>query len=783
MKNAIKLIFRNLLRKPFTAGINLLGLSVSLALVIILSAYSVSEFSTDKFHKNHENIYLIQPGDGWLYTPAILKPTIDANLAVVKSSVRMRNKWNPPVYQFNDEEPVESDLIFSDEDFFTLFDYSAEEGDLKTALDAPMSIVLSTKLATRLFGDKSAVGKTIKLDNKHLLTVTAVLKDQPSNTIFSFNSLCNIETMKRIQPNPGDFTNWAWNNYQTFLLLDEKADPSSLPDQIVKLYPESERKQLTQLKLVSLDNIYFSSHDAYLTFIKSGNKNQIIYLTVVAMLVLVVALVNFINISVTQWRDKIKQTGILKIIGAQRREIVLKMFLETLFLFTLSLLIGFLITYPVIPVLANETAIVFNPQIVYSGKFLAISLGSIFILSFLCSIIPSLRIATSEALINLKKKVVLSHTKSFGKGVLVSAQFVVAIVLILFTILVQKQVDFASSELGINQENIVGIELTDQLAEKKEVLRDELLARANVDEVVFTQYYPGKMNSGWGLEVQLNGEKKQVEFRTFSADAGFFDIMGLELLKGRFYTDELETDKHKVVVNEQFCREYGITDPIGLILPRHKGPDYEIVGVVKDFHYRPVNEPIAPLVIRNDNYASIALVKLKTENFKSLRNSYENIEKISAGLSPSFPVKFSFFSQAVEHLYQAEVKFRKAFTLFAVCAIIISCMGILAMSLFAAQNRIKEIGVRKVNGAKIFEIMTMLNRDFVLWVVIAFVIATPLAWYVMSKWLENFAYKTALSWWIFALAGFLALGIALLTVSWQSWRAATRNPVEALRYE
>jgi len=784
MKNALKLILRNLLRKPVITGINLLGLSISLALVIILSAYSYSEFTTDKFHKNHQNIYLVQPGEGWLFTPAVLKPTVDANVAGVKNSIRMRDKWNPPVYQYENEDPVESDLIFSDNDFFEMFDYTALEGNLKMALENPMSVVISKQLATRLFGDQAAVGQPLKLDNKHLLTVTAVLNEQPSNTLFSFSSIANIETMKRVQSNNAeDFTNWGWNNYQTFLLLDDQVNPSTVQSQVIKLFPKEEKKEVVDLKLVPLENIYFSAHDDYLTFIKSGNKTQVILLSVVALLILIVALVNFINISGAQWRDQIKQTGILKVIGAKRIEIILKMLFETFLLFTLAFVFACVITYIITPVLAHETAIKFNPLIIYSDNFLIICLGCIFILSFLCGILPALRIAASETLINLKKKIVLTHTKALGKGTLVSAQFVVAIILILFTILIQKQVDFGSSNLGMNQENIVGIEFTNQLSGKKEVLKEELLAQANVEEVIFTQYYPGKMNSGWGLDLQQNGEEKHVEFRTFSADAGFFDIMGLQLLKGRFYADDLETDKHKVIVNEQFCREFGITDPIGAVMPRYKGPDYEIVGVVKDFHFRPVNEPIAPLVIRNDNNASIALVKLKTENFNALRNTFENIQSKTAELSPSFPVNVSFFSQAVEHLYREEVKFRKAFSLFAVCAIVISCMGILAMSMFAAQNRIKEIGIRKVNGAKISEILTMLNKDFVLWVVIAFVIATPIAYFAMNKWLENFAYKTTLSWWIFALAGLLALGIALLTVSWQSWQAATRNPVDALRYE
>jgi len=209
----------------------------------------------------------------------------------------------------------------------------------------------------------------------------------------------------------------------------------------------------------------------------------------------------------------------------------------------------------------------------------------------------------------------------------------------------------------------------------------------------------------------------------------------------------------------------------------------EIIGVVKDFHYKSFNQPIGSLVIQNKPDGSYCLVSLKTTDFQTLHNTIEKIKTTVSGISPAFPVEISFFDQAVENLYQSELQFRRTFSLFAGCAIVICCMGILAMSLFACQRRIKEIGIRKVNGARVAEVMVMLNSDFVKWVAIAFVIATPFAWYIMSKWLESFAYKTEMSWWIFGLAGLLALGIALLTVSWQSWKAATRNPVEALRYE
>ena len=783
MKRTFKHIFRNLSRKPVTTIINLFGLSLSLALVLILSVYSFSEFNTDKFHKNQKDIYLFQPGEDEFWTPGILKPTIDNNIPGVEKFVRIKDTWDPPVFQFNQNSPVESDLLFSDKGFFEMFDYQALEGDLKTALDEPMSLVISKSLAAHLFGKEPAVGKIIKLNNEHNLTVRAVLRDQTSNTIFSFSSIANIETLKMVQPNSGEFTNWNTRNFQSFLQLNSNANFSVTKKTIVNLLLEKDKSRYANFKLLPLNKIYFTKIDGYITYLKTGSKAKVIYLTIVALLVLIVALVNFINITSAHWHEKIKQTGIIKVIGAKRSTITFNMLFETFLLFIASLLLGYVLVFLVTPFLAQKTDIIIKSHILFTLRFLSLAFGVVVLLSVISGIIPALRIASSETLTNLKKRVVAKSNQSLGKGILVSLQFIVAIILILFTILIQKQVDFGSNNLGINQENIVCIKITDQLHEKKEVLKESLLAQANIEEVIFTQYYPGKMLSSWGRSLQLNGKESQVDFNTFSADEGFFNIMGLELLRGRFYDDKQETDKNKVIVNEQFLREYGIINPIGGKIAKRENIPYEIIGVVKDFNFRPVNEPIAPLVIRNDKYASVALVKLRANDFKTLQHNINNIKELAGELSPAFPVSASFFDQAIERMYQTEVKFRKAFTLFAICAIVISCMGILAMSLFATQQRVKEIGIRKVNGAKISEILMMLNKDFVKWVTIAFLIACPIAWYAMNKWLENFAYKTELSWWIFALAGLLALGIALLTVSWQSWRAATRNPVEALRYE
>jgi putative ABC transport system permease protein len=455
---------------------------------------------------------------------------------------------------------------------------------------------------------------------------------------------------------------------------------------------------------------------------------------------------------------------------------------EAFIFFLAALIIAVDLVNTINPFIRAYTGIHYSSKLTFSPGFIIITLASIIVLSVIFSIIPALRISSSNAIDNLKNTVKSGKTNFSVSGALVTMQFTIAIILIAFTVLVQKQVRFGSANLGFNQENIIGIKLTQQLSEKKEVVKKLLMEKAAISEVSFTQFYPGKVINNWGAEMNLNGEKKRLDFDTFAADADFFEIVGLQLVTGRFYTEDLSTDNLKVVVNETFLRKHNLTNPIGNKFSPGKR-EFEIIGVVKDFHFNPVNLPITPLAIRNESFASYCLVKLKTANFKSLNDVILDIKTTVAEISPSFPVEVNFLDQAVENMYQSELRFRRTFSLFAGCAIIICCLGILAMSLYASQRRIKEIGIRKVNGAKIYEILRMLNKDFAKWVGLGFIIACPIAWYTMHKWLQSFAYKTDLSWWIFGLAGITALGIALLTVSWQSWRAAARNPVEALRYE
>ena len=784
MKYVLKSTFRNFTRKPATNLINLVGLAVSLALVIILSVYSYSELTTDNYHKNGNRVYLCADLNGQINMPAILKDRVDLNIPEVESTVRLAS-WNTSIFQAGEHDPITSDIVFADQDFFKLFTYQAAEGNLENVLKEPMTVVLTKPLAEKLFGKEQARGKTVKLNNEKELIVSAVINEPEANTSLSFSAITSIDTRKIIYPQREEFANWEWSNFQIFLLLKRGAKPDETAKKISALFPKTGQKDNSEIKLDPFKKIYFSGFSkSGNNYLRCGDKKKVWVLVLVAALVLMIALINFINISSSQWMEKIRQTGVMKVIGADKASILKNILSEAFILFLMSLFLAILIVLVLFPFISNYTGIRFNPHLLYLPSFLMVSVAGTFILSTVFSIIPALRISSSKAIDNLKKTIEPGTTKFIFRGVLVTAQFVIAIVLIAFTVLVQKQVNFGSSDLGFNQDNIIGIKLTPQLYNKKEVLKKLLQEKPTVGKISFTQFYPGKTMSHSRIRPDINGEKKQLNFETFNADADFCSMIGLQLTRGRFFSEDFTTDLHKMVVNETFLRENKMDNPIGAKFAMGKdGHSAEIIGVVKDFHYKAVNEPIVALVIQNEPNAWYCLVKIQTTDFNSLHQTIQEIKAKTTDLSPSFPVEISFLDQAVEQMYQSETQFRRTFSLFAGCAIVICCLGILAMSLFACQRRVKEIGVRKVNGAKISEILAMLNKDFVKWVAIAFVIATPIAWYAMHKWLENFAYKTELSWWIFALAGLLALGIALLTVSWQSWKAATWSPVEALRYE
>lgn len=764
------------------------GLALSMVVVLLLSAYCYSELTTDRHHNTPGASFLItkepKKGNIGIFSPAILAEHLNNEIPEIKNVVRFAGTWESTVLKAEEGRTAyKTELIFADSSFFKIFSYHELRGDLDIALSDPSSIVLIKSEALRLFGKLDVIGEMVYIDNKHLVKVTAVIEQPESNSFLDFQALIPMAARKIMMPNGKEFTAWGYHNFQTFIQLQPGADLDKIETAIEQIYIDnSNGNSSKKIDLLPLEKIYFAGIDnAWTNFMKSGDFSKVAILLIVAILILIIALINFVNISSYSLKERLRQTGIFKIIGATQKQVLANLIFESVLLFTCSFWIAIILTEVVHPYISQYTGISYINEQFFSPSFISISFSIAIFLGLITNIVSSFRHAVTHPIKGLKREFSGKIKGRLYQGYLVIFQFCAAIILITFTLLVQKQIKYGTDGLGYNDKNTIAIKLTKQL--KKEVIKDKLSSLSSTGRISLTQFYPGKPISNWGMTLPIDGEEKDIKFSIFDADATFLDMMDIELVSGRLYADTTLADKNKILINESFVNEYEIKNLSDISISGFSGNTLEAVGVIKDFHYKSKNHAIGPLVIKNTGYASYCLVEISSHQFADLSTTVAEIKKISAQLSPDFPVELSFMDQAVEKMYQSEIMFQRTFTFFAGCAIFLSCLGILALSLFAGQQRTKEIGVRKVNGAHVEDILLLLNKDFIKWVVTAFVIATPIAWFSMTLWLESFAYKTEISWWIFLVGGGMALLIALFTVSWQSWSAARRNPVEALRNE
>ncbi len=783
----LRSFLRGIVKRPLIYSINFVGLILSMSVVIILAVCCLGEIKANRFNENINNIYMIC-SEGFdkklgTYTPAILKEHIEEKIPEVEKIVRIRDPWTETTLQVGQNPSVTSSLIFADPDFADVFSYQNISGNLKEALKTPMSIVLTKNESLKLFGNTSPIGETVKVDNEHILTVKAIIDEPRGKSSLQFKAVVPMISIGTVSPNGDELTTWRMSNFTSFVLLNRASVPDNIGKKIARLYPENNFSP--KISLQPFSSFYFSDIDiSRRNFLKTGNKSTTTILGFVAVIILLMGIVNYLNLSFSMTIERLKSTGILKVIGAKRGHIIRNIIKESALFFFVSIVIAYITAWFLIPFLVNKTGVEIHPGIIFNPVFLLLSVLLTLVIAVVSVIVPAIRLSSIKPVDSLKKSLSGTGGNNHTRRVLVIAQFTVAIALISFTWAIQKQVKYGFTQLGYNKENIYTIQLTPQL--KKDVLKEQLVKVAGIKDISYTTYLPGKatIERCFGMTIMYKGQKKEnISAHIIRCDSNFPGLLGLKIIKGRSFSPDLVTDKDKVIINKAFADEYGLDEPLGVKVPASRSDDMEIIGLVENFHFQSVHQPISPVIIRYNDYARYCYVKIASSDFNSLHRTVKGINEVTMALSSGFPVNSEFLDTSVAKMYKAEVQFRKIFFLFSGVAILICCLGILGLSVFASERRVKEIGIRKVNGARVSEILTMLNRDFVKWVVIAFVIATPIAWYAMHKWLENFAYKTGLSWWIFVLAGVIALGIALLTVSWQSWKAAVKNPVESLRYE
>lgn len=785
IKNNLLLAIRHLLKFRINSLVNIGGLTISLTALILLGTYVYRELNTDRFHEKSDRIYAVSFSDSKnLLTPAILSKYINNSVPGIEKTVRcLMFLRNFTTVRYAGNLPVQSKIIFADSTLFDAFSFKCIEGKLTESLNSPNSMVITRSEAKKLFGEESPVGKTLMVAEKGELTITAMIEDLPVNSSFDFTGIANLNSVRLLNPSSLD-GGWQYSSLETYILLTENQDAAAVQkrinDRFGALLKDHDFDPVT---LLPYKDIYFDNQVK--TELRHGNIKLIRILVLISLLIVLIAVINYVNLSTSQTGLHSQTTGIKKLFGAARTGLIGQFIMESALISLISFLLAVTLSNLLFPVFNQLIGTSLTGIAFFSKAFWFGMLGTGIVLGTLAGVYPAYLLTAVSPIMMIKNEIKKGkRAAGFRRGLIVF-QFSVSIILVACTLIINSQLKYVTtSNPGFSKENLLLIRMSPKLTGKFEVLKQSILQSPSVKDVAFSRSYPGNIMDHTTATVYENGENKKFLFTTQMIEPGYLEMMGMKMLSGRSFQEDIKSEIGAFIVNETAVREFGLKDPLNAQIAGSDGIMRPIVGIVKDYHFESLYNPIKPLVLAcGENRFTHATVRFQVRNAEEMDKMISSLKKSYTSLDSSFPFEMKWFDETVEQMYLQEKSLKALILMFSSLAIFVACLGLFALSLYETESKGKEIGIRKVNGAKISEVLFMLNKDFVKWIAIAFVVATPIAWFAMHKWLGNFAYKISLSWWIFALAGLMALGIAILTVSWQSWKAATRNPVEALRYE
>ncbi len=782
-KYNLKLIFRNLLRFKLYSGINILGLSVGIACVILIFLWVQNELSFDSFHKNYENIYRIvqtqyYTGDEKFevdVTQLGMAPYVKENITGVIRSTRFTGWGMDFLIRYQDKKFTEN-IHMADSDFFEIFSFSLIKGDKKSVFKEPFSIVLTEEMAEKFFGSDDPINKTLLLNNKYEFTVTGIISKPPKNSHIQFNFLIPATFYKELGRDLNDFGS---NFLYTYVQLNENVDINDVGNIITNYLCKDEEKEAgrcTDYYLQALKRIYL-----YPVW-GGGPMKTIRIFSLIAILILIIACINFVNLSIALASRRFKETGLKKMVGAQKNQLIVQYYFEVFILVVIALFLALILVETLLPAFNELTGKEINLQLFRNQELFFGIIGVIIVTVFFAGTYPAIFISSPSPVRVIKGDIFFGNKRSVFKQSLIILQFCISIILIINTILINRQLVFMQNrELGINKENILCIPFRGELRNNYQVFKNELLKHKDILSVTFSSHKPMATYSnsgGWNWPGKLPDVDPLVT--NSSVDFDYAATFGLQIKEGEFFPKKSFVDSNSMVINETFAKITGIEPVIGETFTVWNYT-FKVAGVVEDYNFKPVYSKIEPIALFIDSrWYEYTFIKMKTTE---INKTIKQIEEIHSNFNSAYPFEYHFLDEDYNKLYWGEKQRRKIFNYFAFLSIFISCLGLFGLSSFILNQRTKEIGIRKATGAKTAEIIVMLSKEFTSWVVISFIIACPVAYYFMNKWLQNFAYRTNISIWVFIIAGILSLIIALLTISWQSWRVANKNPVEALRYE
>jgi len=791
LKNYLKIAWRNLWRNKVFSFINVMGLTIGLTACFFIFLYVHFELSYDKFHSKGNRIYQVTcdvktPSEtikGGI-TPWPFGPNMQRDFPEIEAFTRFSNA-NLLVKKGNLSFQEEHSL-FADSSIFRVFDFKLVYGNPATALKELNSVVMSKTAAKKYFGDKDPVGETIQLTGDLMpATVTGVMEDMPQNSQIKADMLVSMCSLVKLNPGIDE----AWGNFgaTTFLLLKPNTDPAELtakfPDFVERHNGDERReaKMFYTIMLQPLEQIYLhSDRPAF----ENGSMTNVYIFSIIAIFILFIACINFINLTTARSVERAKEIGIRKVVGATRVELIRQFIGECVllclmaFVFTIILFVALL---PAFNLLAGKTI---STGLFANTWYIGILLVAAISIGLLAGVYPALVLSAFRPVTVLKGRFANSTKGIFLRKGLVITQFAISIALITGTIVVYLQMHYVhKKDLGFNKEQVLVIDTHGDPA--KHHFSEAIADIPKVTSVCVSSGIPGGQTNGAYSEIQnKQGEMQVANLDLYSVDYNFLRQYNMKIVAGRGFSRDFGSDSsHALVINEAAAKLFGYATPAEAIGRSYRqwGHTGTIIGVVKDFHFRSLQENIKPLTMRMEPQdCDMVSVNVAPGN---LSGTIAAIERKWKTLMPNRPFNYFFLDEFFDRQYRSEERFGKLFFNFAVLAIIISCLGLLGLASYSALQRTREIGIRKVMGASVTDIVNLLSKDFLKLVLISFVIATPVAWYFMHKWLQAFAYRISIGWWVFALSGFIALVIAIGTISYQALKAALADPVKSMRAE
>ncbi|MFT3911702.1 MAG: ABC transporter permease [Ferruginibacter sp.] len=809
--NYFKIAFRNLAKYKFISFINLFGLTVGLTCCFLILTFILHEVSYDKYQPKAGQVYRItrtfndpQTGNVNLNLSTIAPafgPLLQNDFKEITAMTRTLSNGTTPV-RFDDKMYNEQNVFFADEHFFDFFKADITEGNSKKALNDPYSVMLTEAVAKKYFGNEEPMNKVIRVNFGTYVDckVTGVYKSFPSNTHFHPDMLVSFNTLNDtlVYGAQNLRTSFGNNSFFNYIRLPENYDPKKLEAQFPAFLDRAmanrnnrgpfKPSQGTKLALQKLTDIHLYSHTDYEAE-ENGDMKLVYIFSGIALFILLIACINYMNLSTARSTLRAKEIGIRKVAGAQRKEIIIQFLSESVLVSWIAMFFAFGLTALVLPALNKMLGQQLSLSILLQWQIIVPIIIVPFLVGIMSGIYPALFMSSFQPVKVLKGFLKVGGGNISFRKVLVTAQFAISIILIICTAIVFNQMRYMQTKsLGFNRDHIVTLPYTAALNDKFDAFRTALISNSNIKNAALSSRIPtGRLLDAMGSSVQSGDTLAPItaDIKFVSTDKDFISTYGIKIAAGRDFSRDFTTDTSNFLINEAAAKVLGFKtnqDAVGKNFG-YGGRNGKLIGVFNDFHFESMHQKIVPLVLliprSPASYGRIS-VKIAGTNIAGALSHVENTWK---QFMPETPYEYTFLDENFDNLYKAEEKQRSLVTIFACLAIFIACLGLFGLSAFAITQRIKEIGIRKVLGASVPGIVQLLSKDFLKLVLIASVIAFPIAWFAMNKWLEDFAYRTNIQWWIFIVAGIIATLVAFVTIAFQAIKAANANPVKNLRTE